>query len=109
MTDVEILKQIYSLYWRDAFDEGDQPVHAQPRGRDAKRDPRSAEGRVHGGDEMLKTEREKKICEKYSSPDENDYVRCIECPLVVVSEYSDCACKANHTYNPDTEEWEPDY
>ena len=57
---------------------------------------------------MLKTDREKKICEKYGARDEQGYVHCGECPLLVHSWQSACACKATAHYNRKTKEWEMD-
>lgn len=51
------------------------------------------------------TERQRKICEKYSARGDNGKVRCHECPLVIDERY--CMCKANCTYNPKTRKWEP--
>ena len=48
---------------------------------------------------MLKTEREKKICEKYGARDETGHVHCWQ---------SACACKATAHYNRKTKEWEMD-
>lgn len=50
------------------------------------------------------TDRQQKICEKYSARGEDGKVRCSECPLVIDNEYH--MCKANCTYNPKTREWE---
>jgi hypothetical protein len=49
------------------------------------------------------TEREKRICSKYSTRDESGRVHCQECPLVVDREQ--CLCKANAKYNRKTREW----
>lgn len=56
---------------------------------------------------MLKTEKDKRICAKYSARDSKGNVHCIECPLVVVGE-ADCMCKANSHYNRHTRMWELD-
>ena len=57
----------------------------------------------------LTTEREKKICQKYSSYDETDHVHCAECPLVKGDIRSwDFRCKANSHYNKHSKEWEFD-
>ena len=50
------------------------------------------------------TERDKKICAKYSARDENGRVHCPECPLVV--DRDGHLCKANAKYNRKTREWE---
>lgn len=52
------------------------------------------------------TEKQKKTCEKYSARDEQGYVHCCECPLVI--SFFDCSCRANYHYNRHTREWEPD-
>ena len=51
------------------------------------------------------TAREKKICEKYSARDEQGFVHCKECPLVV--DHTEHLCKANAEYNRHTKEWQP--
>ena len=53
---------------------------------------------------MLTTEREKKICEKYSKRDSDYKVHCYECPLNKGGLY----CKANSHYDRRTKEWEFD-
>lgn len=50
------------------------------------------------------TDREKKICAKYSARDEEGFVHCNECPLVV--DKGNHLCKANSHYNRRTKEWE---
>lgn len=50
------------------------------------------------------TDREKKICAKYSTRDEEGFVHCNECPLVV--DKGNHLCKANSHYNRRTKEWE---
>lgn len=55
---------------------------------------------------MLITEREKKICAKYSAHDKDGFVHCYECPLNIDEYYP--ICKATHTYNRHTREWEMD-
>ena len=55
---------------------------------------------------MLTTEREKRVCNKYSQRDENGLVRCHACPLVKDLRY--LMCKANSHYDRHTHEWEPD-
>ena len=52
------------------------------------------------------TNKEKKICEKYSSHDKDGYVHCFECPLRITKETWDFRCKANSIYNRHTKEWE---
>lgn len=52
------------------------------------------------------TEKQKKICEKYSSKDERGHARCDRCPLMV-SAY-DLMCRGNAHYNKRTKEWEFD-
>lgn len=56
----------------------------------------------------LTTERERKICRKYSKRDEADYVHCYECPLKKGTGNWDYRCKANSHYNRRTKEWELD-
>lgn len=59
---------------------------------------------------MITSERDRKICEKYSARDENGYVHCNKCPLVKGNpNQHDFRCKANSTYNNKTKEWELDY
>ena len=55
---------------------------------------------------MLKTEKDKAICEKYSALDETGHVHCHECPLVVSK--PDMMCKANAHYDRHQAEWVPD-
>ena len=50
------------------------------------------------------TPEEKEICKKYSAKDNNGYVHCKECPLVV--DAGACLCKANARYNRTTKKWE---
>ena len=58
---------------------------------------------------MLKNDRERKICEKYSARDRFGFVHCRECPLNVGNPANwDFRCKATHTYNRRTREWERD-
>ena len=52
---------------------------------------------------MLKTEREKKICAKYSAKDENGKVHCYECPLSISEETA--TCKATAHYDRNLREW----
>ena len=57
---------------------------------------------------MLTTERERKICEKYSCVDEETgKVRCYECPLRKGEGY-DFRCKANSHYDRKKQSWEYD-
>lgn len=53
---------------------------------------------------MMLTEKQKKICEKYSAYDETGHVHCNECPLVV--SHSKVMCRANSHYNKKTKQWE---
>lgn len=53
------------------------------------------------------TEKQKKICEKYSARDEHGFVHCNECPLVL-PDYDAPACKAIMHYDRRTKEWEYD-
>lgn len=57
---------------------------------------------------MLKTERDKKICARYSARDETGKVHCSECPLVRPSPYSDVSCVATAHYDRHLREWVPD-
>lgn len=52
------------------------------------------------------TERQQKICDKYSKRDNEGRVHCKECPLRVSKDYYDFRCRANSVYNPHTREWE---
>ena len=58
---------------------------------------------------MLTTDREKAICEKYSTYDKNNRVHCNKCTLRKEDppQY-DFRCKANSHYNIHTREWEYD-
>ena len=49
------------------------------------------------------TDRQKKICAKYSARDADGYVHCNECPLVVDG-YAHL-CKMNSVYNRRSREW----
>lgn len=51
------------------------------------------------------TEKQKKICEKYSAKDSNGFVHCADCPLVIGT---DLMCRANASYNRHTREWKYD-
>lgn len=55
---------------------------------------------------MLKTEKDKAIHIKFSTRDENGYVHCNECPLMINS--YELMCKANASYNRKSREWEFD-
>ena len=58
---------------------------------------------------MITTEKDKRICEKYSTRDETGHVHCKECPLWRgVDWHYDFRCKANSHYNRKTKEWEYD-
>lgn len=52
------------------------------------------------------TERQAKICKKYSKRDEDGYVHCKECPLVL--SIDDCVCKAIYHYDRHERAWVPD-
>lgn len=54
----------------------------------------------------LTTDRERRICRKYSAPDGEGMVHCRECPLVKSAQYT--MCKANSHFNRNTREWEMD-
>ena len=58
---------------------------------------------------MLKTEREKRICAKYSAYDDTGHVHCNECPLRVVDWKSDLMCKATAHYDRRKREWVYDH
>jgi hypothetical protein len=51
------------------------------------------------------SERQKRICEKYSARQADGNVRCSECPMV--ADGLNFLCRANSTYNQKTREWEP--
>lgn len=58
---------------------------------------------------MLTSEREKKICKKFSAYDEQGFVHCHECPLQKGNfRMWDFRCKANSHYNRRNNEWEYD-
>ena len=57
---------------------------------------------------MITNEKERKICEKYSSYDDTGHVRCDKCPLRKGQGSYDFRCKANSHYNRKTKEWEWD-
>ena len=48
---------------------------------------------------MLSTEEQKRTCAKYSKRDEDGFVHCNECPLVISVYW--CMCHANSHYDPD--------
>ena len=54
---------------------------------------------------MLKNDRERNICAKYSAYDDTGYVHCKECPLRLpqVAEYG--ACKAIMHYDRHKRDW----
>lgn len=54
---------------------------------------------------MLKSKREKALCDKYSTKDKNGKVHCYECPLQVKSDESDTACKAWMHYDKHEKCW----
>lgn len=53
------------------------------------------------------TEKQKKICEKYSKRQPDGLVRCNVCPLVI--DRRNLMCRANSEYNRKTKTWEPNY
>lgn len=57
---------------------------------------------------MLTSDKERRICEKYSAVGEDGKVRCGECPLSKSEGSYDFRCKGWCHYNPATHEWEPD-
>ena len=58
---------------------------------------------------MLTTDKERRICAKYSAYDESGHVHCSECPLTKGNPRSwDFRCKANSHYDRHTKEWEYD-
>ncbi len=54
---------------------------------------------------MLTTEKQKKICEKYSARDSNWKVHCNECPLRLPQVWSLGACRATYHYDRHRKEW----
>ena len=52
---------------------------------------------------MLKSERQEHICRKYSARDDDGYVHCNDCPLVVDQRYY--MCRANSHYDRKSKEW----
>lgn len=57
---------------------------------------------------MLKTERDKEICARYSARDETGHVHCSECPLALKQVWRWGVCKANHHYDENLKWWVPD-
>lgn len=57
---------------------------------------------------MIKNEREKKICDKYSKKDGKGRVHCSDCPLKKGKGQYDFRCKANSHWNKHNQEWEFD-
>ena len=63
--------------------------------------------RVQRGEkEMLKSERQKNICRKYSARDKDGFVHCNDCPLVVDRKYQ--MCRSNSHYDRKLKQWVPD-
>ena len=62
------------------------------------------------GKQMLKTEREKAICQEYGSQDETGHVHCAECPLRCYpnDKLTYGMCKATCHYDERWGEWVPD-
>lgn len=52
---------------------------------------------------MLKTEREKRTCSKYSERDADGFVHCNDCPLIV--DRYNILCKAVAHYDRHKREW----
>ena len=52
---------------------------------------------------MLKSERQKSICRKYSARDKYGYVHCNDCPLVV--DQTGHMCRSNSHYDRKLKEW----
>lgn len=48
---------------------------------------------------MLSTDEQREICSRYSKRDEDGFVHCNECPLVISVYW--CMCHANSHYDPD--------
>lgn len=57
---------------------------------------------------MITSDRDFRICEKYSEEDEEGNVHCFECPLRKGNGKYDFRCKSNSHYNRKTKEWEFD-
>ena len=56
-----------------------------------------------GGDKVLKTENDKRICEHYSARDAEGLVHCYECPLTL--ENNKNICKAIAHYDKKKKAW----
>ena len=52
---------------------------------------------------MLTTDRERKICERFSRRGDDGLVQCSKCPLVKDLYY--CICKGNSHYNRKMKAW----
>ena len=61
---------------------------------------------IKRGGIMLKSERQKNICRRYSARDKDGYVHCNDCPLVVDRKYH--MCRSNSHYDARLKEWVPD-
>ena len=48
---------------------------------------------------MLSTDEQREICARYGKRDEDGFVHCNECPLVISVYW--CMCHANSHYDPD--------
>lgn len=59
-----------------------------------------------GGGVMIRTEKQKSICRKYSARDKDGYVHCNDCPLVIDRRYH--MCRSNSHYDRKLKEWVPD-
>jgi hypothetical protein len=57
---------------------------------------------------MITTQKEQKICDKYSIHDETGHTCCKICPLNKSTDSYDFRCKANSHYNKSSREWEYD-
>jgi len=55
---------------------------------------------------MLKSEKEKQTCAKYSARDADGFVHCCECPLAIDEHL--LMCKANSHYDRHLGKWVPD-
>ena len=56
---------------------------------------------------MLRTDWDKKICAEYLKRDEDGNVYCDRCPLSL-PQITPGACRANHHWSKEREEWVPD-
>lgn len=54
---------------------------------------------------MLTNDKEKEICEEYSTRDERGVSHCRECPLRRSNNQWDFQCKANSHYDAKLREW----